>query len=248
MITEQEARADMVRIGRLLYEKDFICASDGNISVRVAPNRILITPSGLHKGFLHDSDMVVVDANGRSIPPYTKHKATSELPMHLEAYRLRPDIHAVVHAHPPITVALSIAEAKLTEYILPEVIVFLGLIPVTDYATPSSDENAQAIRQHIRTHDGLILKRHGSLTVGNSPMQAFMRLETLEQNARMLSRLLAINAEEKATMHPIDTQKLLQMRQKMGLAHVGETAVFTRHIIRQLVRQTLEKQLNKWTN
>ncbi|GAB4268953.1 MAG: hypothetical protein Kow0080_12180 [Candidatus Promineifilaceae bacterium] len=226
--TEQQLREELVRIGQLMYQKGFIAASDGNVSVRLDAERVLITPSGLHKGLLEPDDLVVVDMEGRMLG-YGRHRSrqlrpTSELPMHLEAYRLRPDINAVVHAHPPIAVALSIAGIPLNDCLLPEVIVFLGLIPTTAYATPSSEENVRAIREFIVNHDGLVLQRHGSLTVGKDPMQAFMRLETLEQQARMRFMLAQLGAYN--PMPPEEIRKLLAMRVKMGLAHPGEEGMF----------------------
>lgn len=226
-LLEAEQRREIVQVGRLMYQKGFIAASDGNISVRLAPGRILITPSGLHKGFLEPGHLLIVDEDGRQVeaaPADRTLKATSELPMHLEAYRQRPDITAVVHAHPPITVALSIAGIPMADCLLPEVIVFLGLIPTTQYATPSSEENVRAIREFIANHDALVLQRHGSLTVGDSPMQGFMRLETMEQNARiafMLAQLGVHNPLEAA-----EVRKLLQQREQMGLSHPGEAEAF----------------------
>jgi L-fuculose-phosphate aldolase len=230
---ETNLRLEIVQVCHLLYQKDFICASDGNVSARLGPDRFLITPSGLHKGLITTEQIVVVDGNGRSLnpTPANRHlKPTSELPMHLEAYRLREDITAVVHAHPPTAVALSIAEIDLAPYLLPEVIVFLGRIPTTDYATPSSPENAAAIRPFITHHDGLVLKRHGALTVGQSPLQAFMRLETLEQQARILFKLHQLGqhplGHNYSPMPAEDVAKLLKMRQEMGLMHEGEMETF----------------------
>lgn len=221
-------RNEIVRVGRLMYEKGFIAASDGNISARLDDRRLLITPSGLHKGLMEPDQLLIVDNDGRRIGPSTaanrQLKATSELPMHLEAYRQRPDIRAVVHAHPPITVALSIAGVSLADCLLPEVIVFLGIIPTTAYATPSSEENVRAIRQLIANHDALVLQRHGSLTVGDSPMQAFMRLETVEQNSRIAFMLQQLGAS-----HPLpaeEVEKLLRQRREMGLSRPGEAAEF----------------------
>lgn len=224
----QLLRQEIVRVGRLMYEKGFIAASDGNISARLDDRRLLITPSGLHKGLLGPDQLLVIDYDGRKVGPSTaanrKLKPTSELPMHLEAYRQRPDIEAVVHAHPPTTVALSIAGVPLSECLLPEVIVFLGIIPTTAYATPASKENVGAIRQLIGNHDALVLQRHGSLTVGDSPMQAFMRLETVEQNSR-----IAFMLRQLGVSHPLpaaEVSKLLRQRQEMGLSRPGELAEF----------------------
>lgn len=225
---EQQLRQDIVRVGQLMYKKGFISASDGNISARIGLGRILITPSGLHKGFLQPDQLLIVDEEGWRVGPSTaasrKLEPTSELPMHLEAYRQRPDIGAVVHAHPPITIALSIAGIPLADCLLPEVIVFLGLIPTSQYATPSSEENVHAIRQLIANHDAIVLQRHGSLTVGDDPIQGFMRLETVEQNARiafMLAQLGAYNP-----LPPEEVSKLLEQREEMGLSRPGEAAEF----------------------
>jgi L-fuculose-phosphate aldolase len=225
---EYQLRQEIVQIGRLMYEKGFICASDGNISARLEPDRLLITPSGLHKGLLEPDQLLIVDEDGQRVAGgigANRHlKPTSELPMHLEAYPQRPEIEAVVHAHPPITVALSIAGIPMAECLLPEVIVFLGLIPTTQYATPSSVENVQAIRDLIISHDAIILQRHGSITVGESPMQAFMRLETVEQNARIGFMLAQLGIHNPLPAEEV--RKLLRQRQEMGLSRPGETAEF----------------------
>ena len=221
-------RQEIVRVGQLMYEKGMICASDGNISARLGPDRILITPSGLHKGMLSPEDMVIVDPDGKMVGPVgarqRRLKPTSELPMHLEALRQRPDIQAVVHAHPPITVALSIAGIPMADCILPEVIVFLGLIPTSEYATPSSEENVRAIKDLIGQHDAMVLQRHGSLTVGDSPMQAFMRLETMEQNARIGFMLAQLGVRN--PLPPAEVQKLLAQREQMGLLRPHENTAF----------------------
>jgi hypothetical protein len=144
--------------------------------------------------------------------------------MHLEAYQQRSDIKAVVHAHPPITIALTIAGVSLSTCLLPEVIVFLGLIPTSKYATPSSRENIAAIRELIRGHDAIVLQRHGSLTVGENPMQAFMRLETVEQNARIAFMLAQLGVRN--PLRPEEVKKLLKQREAMGLSHPGEAGQF----------------------
>jgi L-fuculose-phosphate aldolase len=227
-VSEYQLRQQIVRVGQLLYDKGFISASDGNISARMAPGRILITPSGLHKGFLEPDDLLFIDEEGKRVGVSTttnrKLKPTSELPMHLETYRLRPDIDAIVHAHPPITIALSIAGIPLGDCLLPEVIVTLGLIPTTEYATPASEESVRAIREFIENHDALVLQRHGTVTVGSDPMQAFMRLETVEQNARIVYMLAQLGISN--PLAPEEISKLLKQRQEMGLSRPGDAAEF----------------------
>lgn len=225
---DYQMRQEMVRICHLMYEKGFISASDGNVSARLSPGRLLITPSGLHKGFVQPEQLLLINEAGEPIGPRTaanrQLRPTSELPMHLEAYHQRPDIGAVVHAHPTTTIALSIAGVSLTDCLIPEAIVMLGIIPTTEYATPSSMENQEAIRNLIAYHDALVLQRHGSLTVGKDPMHAFMRLETLEQTARIALVLAQLGVHN--PLDPEEVVKLMRMREEMGLARPGEAEAF----------------------
>jgi L-fuculose-phosphate aldolase len=226
--TEQVWREEIVRVCRLLHEKGYVVATDGNVSVRLSKNRILSTPSGFSKGFLSPEQLVVTDLEGKKIPslePASRDlKPTSELLMHLEAYRQRPDIGAVIHAHPPICVALSIAGISLAKCLLPEVVVTLGLIPTAEYATPSSAEGPGAIRDLIANHDALIIQRHGTLTVGKDPFDAYLKLEKVEHLAHVTSILRQLGRE--TPLPPAEVAKLLQMRREKGLAIEGEEEDF----------------------
>jgi len=224
---ERHLRAEIVRIGQLMHARGLLCGFEGNLSARLDDERLLMTPSGLHKGLMREEQLLVVDLAGRVVVASEATRGlrpTSELPMHLEAYRRRPDVRAVVHAHPPITVALSIAGVPMDTPLLPEVIVLLGLIPTTDYAMSSSDEGAAAIRQLIAGHDAIILQRHGTLTVGATLTAAFMRLETVEQNARIHFMLAQLGADNPLAAHEV--RKLLQLRRAMGLERAGDAAAF----------------------
>ncbi len=210
---ERELRLHIVDICRRMYEKDFVAAGDGNVSVKLTPDRFLTTPSGLHKGYLRTDQLVIVDAAGNKISGSLS--PSSETPMHLCAYQKRPDIGAVIHAHPPISTAFSIAGISLAQCILPEVILSLGSIPTTDYATPTTNEGADVIQKFIRDYDALILKRHGSLTVGANLEAAYMKLERIEHAA-----LVTFYARSLGHAPPLSRQqvgKLLKARQKMGL-------------------------------
>jgi L-fuculose-phosphate aldolase len=225
--TERQLREEIVRIGRIMYEKGYISSVEGNLSIRIAPDRILITPSGLHKGFLEPDHILVVDADGKRVGGYGQgrhFRPTSELPMHLEAYKQRPDISAIVHAHPKNAIVLSIAGIPIADCLIPEVIVLLGLIPTAPYSTPSSDENAFAIRTLIRNHDAVMLARHGSLTVGNDLMEAFIRLETLENSAEIGLKLAQLGVHN--PLPSAEIRKLLEQRQHLGLARPGESLEF----------------------
>jgi L-fuculose-phosphate aldolase len=229
--TERTWREDIIRVCRLLHERGYITATDGNVSVRLSKNRILATPSGFSKGFLTAEQLVVTDLEGKKVPSYyydepasRDMKPTSELPMHLEAYRQRPDIGAVIHAHPPICVALSIAGISLAKCLLPEVVVTLGLIPTTEYATPSSVEGPGAIKDLIANHDALIIQRHGTLTVGQDPFDAYLKLEKVEHLAHITMLLRQLGRD--VPLPPAEVTKLLQMRREKGLAREGEEEDF----------------------
>ena len=226
--TEQAWREEIVRVCRLLHEKGYAVATDGNVSVRLSKNRILSTPSGFSKGFLAPEQLVVTDLEGRKIPSHEpasrELEPTSELLMHLEAYRQRPDIGAVIHAHPPICVALSIAGISLARCLLPEVVVTLGLIPTAEYATPASAEGPGAIRDLIAKHDALIIQRHGTLTVGKDPFDAYLKLEKVEHLAHVTLILRQLGRE--TPLSPAEVAKLLRMRREKGLAREGEEEDF----------------------
>lgn len=226
--TERQLREEIVRIGKLLYDRGLIVATDGNISARLDDRRILATPSGLCKGLMTVDQLIIVDMDGKRIGPTTPANRdltpTSEMRMHLEAYKRRPDVHAVVHAHPPTVVAASIAGLDLTQCLIPEVIVMLGLIPTTNYATPSSEENALAIQELITGHDAIILQRHGTLVVGQSPTDAFLKTETVDQMARV-SMMLEVLGKGNA-LSPDQVSKLITQRQNLGLSRAGDEGDF----------------------
>lgn len=229
VVRESALRQEIIEVGRLMYDKDLIVGVDGNISARLGDDRLLITPSGLPKGQLRPEQLLIVDLDGVPVrylnPQSHSLKPTSELPMHLEVYRQRPDVRAIVHAHPPLSVALSIAGIPMSLAMLPEVILVLGRIPTAPYSLPSSEENATAIRTLISNHDAIILERHGSLTVGDSPMQAFIRLESVEQNARILFILAQLGGGDPLAagteLDSAELARLIALRQKMGLGNRG---------------------------
>ena len=229
--TEQHLRREIVRVGKLMYDKGLIVATDGNVSARLDANRILATPSGLCKGFMEPEQLIVVDLDGNRIGPTNPAnrslKPTTEMLMHLEAYRRRPDIGGVVHAHPPTTVALSIAGVDLAQCMIPEAIVTLGVIPTTQYATPSSEENVRAIRELIAGHDAIVLQRHGTLTVGRDPFDAFLKAETVEQMSRVvfMTRLLGASP----ALDPAEVEKLIAQRGALGLSRSADEGDFCVH-------------------
>lgn len=217
-------RAEIVRVGQMMHARELVDGSAGNISARLGPDRLLTTPSGLAKGSLAPEQLIIVDMQGQLVEAGPGLTPTSELLMHLEAYRRRPDIAGVVHAHPLTAIALSVAGISLAECVIPEAIVFLGLVPTTPYATPSSIENQHAISELIVGHDAILLAYHGTLTVGRSVTEAYLRLETIEHTAKIiaLARLLGGGP----TLPPDQVAKLLQTRQDWGFSRPGDLEEF----------------------
>ena len=167
----QKEKDQLVTICRLLSEKGFVAATDGNVSVRLPENRILITPSGVNKRFVESNQFIITDIEGKLIDGETK--PSSEIQMHLTVYRQRQDIHAVVHAHPPYCVAFSIAGISLETPYLPEVVLTLGKIPTAEYATPTTKDVAESVKELIKEYDAIILERHGTVTLGKDIYQAY---------------------------------------------------------------------------
>jgi len=221
---ETDLRAEIVRIGRLMHAQELVDGTSGNISARLGPDRVITTPSGLAKGFLEPDQLIVVNLRGEVVQAAPGLRPTSELLMHLEAYRRRPDVNGVVHAHPVTAVALSIAGVSLAECVVPEAVVVLGLVPTTPYANPASEENQRAIAEIIVSHDALVLQYHGSLTVGVDVNEAYLRLETLEHTAKIiaLTRLLGGGP----ALPPDQVSKLLSARQSGGFARPNDAEEF----------------------
>src|SRR6188472_3602181 len=176
MKAEEQARADIVEVGRRLWERGYVASNDGNISVRLDESRLMTTPKNVSKGFMTPDMMVVTDLDGKIISG--ERDPSSELKMHLEVYRNRPDARAVVHAHPPTATGFAVAGIPLDRAVLAEVITTLGSVPIADYATPSTKELPEAVRKYIKAHDGLLLANHGALTVGRDLFGAYYKMET----------------------------------------------------------------------
>jgi L-fuculose-phosphate aldolase len=183
MSAQQQLKQDIVRICRMLHRKNYLAATDGNVSVRLT-DRVLVTPSGVHKGLMEPDQVITVDLEGSVIAGAGK--PSSEIQMHLLAYRLRPDVHAVVHAHLPYATSCTLAGISLLEPILPEVVITLGGIPTAPYATPGTAEVPAAIRDFIQEFDAILLARHGAMTVGRDVTDAYNKMEKLEHTARVV--------------------------------------------------------------
>ncbi|MBI4925512.1 MAG: class II aldolase/adducin family protein [Bdellovibrio sp.] len=209
----REIKKELVEICHIMHQKGFISATDGNLSVKISSNRILITASGINKGFMKESDIITIDTDGKPIG--TSLKPSSEMRMHLIAYKLREDVKAVIHAHPTACTACSVAEVSLAKCILPEVVMTLGMIPTAGYATPGTGEIADIIGNLIKNYDAMILDRHGTLTLGKDLVTAYNHLEKMEYvaNVTLFARQLGTEKflEEK------EVNRLITMGKKLGL-------------------------------
>jgi L-fuculose-phosphate aldolase len=210
---ESALRADIVEVGRRMYARGYTASNDGNISVRVGPDRLLMTPRSVCKGFMTPDMMCVTDLDGRKLQG--DRDPSSEMLMHLEVYRQRPEVQAVVHAHPPTATGFAVAGIPLDRAVLAEVLTTLGSIPIAEYATPSTSELPEAVRRYIKAHDGMLLANHGALTVGTDVYSAYFKMETIEHFARisLVARLLGrehlISREE--------VNRLQQLRGSYGI-------------------------------
>lgn len=214
---EARLREEIVEAGRRMYAQGFAAGSDGNLSARLDGERILMTPSGFSKGFLHPEQLLVINLAGEvqsSFHPMRRGlRPSTEMNMHLEAYRQRADVQAVIHAHPPMGIACTVAGVSLATCVLPEVIYHLVSIPTAPYATPGTPEGAESVRELVRHHDAMLLDHHGSLTLGDSPTMALMRLEWVEQAAKVMLAAHSATGGTVRDLPPERVERLLAIRQ-----------------------------------
>lgn len=176
-------RHDIVTVCKRLYHRGLIVGTEGNVSVRVGADRVCITPSGCHKGFLSPSDLLLIDLDGRVC--FGPGQPSSETPMHVMLYRRRADVHAVVHAHPPIATALTVAGYDLVTTLLPETVVALGDVPTVPYEMPTTWAFAETVSNAMPHATAALLANHGSVAVGPSLQDAFNIMETVERAAQI---------------------------------------------------------------
>src|ERR1700712_961621 len=184
---EDELRRDLVRFSKWLYRLGFMPGTSGNLSARLDDERLLVTPTGVSKYLLKSSDMVVVDLDGRQLAG--SRKVTSEVSMHLAVYRLRGDVEAVIHSHPPLATAFACSGRALDEMLCQEAVMTLGVVPLAKYATTGTDEVAASLLPFISRHDAVLMANHGAVSYGPTLLEAFMKMETLEHLAHV--RLIA---------------------------------------------------------
>lgn len=206
--SEQEHRTDICAVGRWIHDRGYVASTDGNVSVRLGPDRILMTPTCMSKGMMTPDDLVIIDLEGRRVSGLRK--PSSELAMHLLIYRLRPDVNAVCHAHPPTATGYAAAGIALDKPILCELVIGLGTIPVARYGTPGTAELSAAMEPLVQGHDAILMANHGVVTQGADLLTAFLRMETTEHFARvaLVTELLG----KQVVLSGGDVEKLVAVR------------------------------------
>ena len=187
-----------------VYEKGFVAATDGNLSLRIDDNRFLITPSGKSKGELKPQDILTIDANQNILEG--SGRVTTEAKIHLLVYRERKEINSVIHCHPVHATAIAMTENLFDKPYLPEVLLILGKVPLCNYGTPSTNELPESMQPHIKNSNVFLLQNHGAVTIGNSIKQAYLRMEKLEQASQIL-----ITAKQIGKIHQIPKEKVEQL-------------------------------------
>lgn len=219
-----KTRAEIVRVCRRLYERGLIAGSDGNVSVRAGPDRVVATPSGMSKGELTASDLVEITLDGE--PRHGTRVPSSEILMHLRIYARRPDVSAVVHAHPPTATAFAVAGEPIMDAVLPEVILQMGTVALVPYATPGTRALPDLMEPFLAGHDAFLLANHGATTVGPTLSVAHQRMESLEHAARILlgARMLG----RVTTLSEENVRELRARRELYESEHAGARAPASR--------------------
>lgn len=215
MQNEFEIKKLMCEIGRRVYNRGMVAANDGNFSVKLNDNEFLCTPTGASKGFMTPEYICKVDANGNVLQANGNFRPSSEIKMHMRVYEKRPDVNAVVHAHPSYATSFAIAGIPLTQPIMPEAVIALGCVPIAKYGTPSTMEIPDAVEEYLPYFDQVLLENHGALTWGTDLMNAYMKMESVEFYAELLYKSRVLGGPKEFNKEQIE--KLYEIRRKMGL-------------------------------
>lgn len=210
--SERELRQDIVDIGRLVYQKGWVAANDGNISIRLDADRILATPTRISKGMMHVDDLIIVDKRGSKLEG--NRECTSEILMHCSIYNLRPDVQSVVHAHPPTATGFATAGRPLNLALLPEVVIGLGYVPLAAYGLPGTPALTEALLPYIPKYDAIMMGNHGVVSYGADVYKAFFNMETVELFARITFVAEMLGGATVLPKEEVD--KLLDSRARYG--------------------------------
>jgi L-fuculose-phosphate aldolase len=214
MKSERQHREEIVRFGRMLHDRGYIAATDGNLSVRLDHETVLSTPTGMSKGMLEPEDLVVVDMKGKRVTG--RRQVSSEIGMHLLIYSHRPDAHGIVHAHPPTATGYAAAGLPLNQALVSEIVLSLGCIPLARYATPGTPELVQVLEPLVPQYDAILMANHGVVTYGDDLAWAYMKMETVEHFAQIALVTHLLGRQQLLTQDEVS--KLVDARARYGLS------------------------------
>lgn len=214
-LSYMELREQICDVCHKMWQKGWVAANDGNVSVKLEDGTFLATPTGMSKSFIIPEKLVHIDMEGNILEAEEGCRPSSEIKMHLRCYREREDVGAVLHAHPPVATGFAVANKPLDEYSMIETVIALGSVPVTPYGTPSTYEVPEAIAPYLGEHDAVLLQNHGALTVGADVITAYYRMETLELFAQISLNAHMLGGAKEISRENID--RLISMREGYGV-------------------------------
>lgn len=215
MDKELQLKQQICDIGKRIYDRNMAAANDGNISVKLNENEWLCTPTGVSKGFMTPDFICKVDASGNVVEFNGNYRPSSEIKMHMRVYEKRPDVTAVVHAHPAYATSFAIAGIPLTQPIMPEAVIYLGCVPIAEYGLPSTMEIPDSLEKYLAHYDAVLLENHGALTWGSDLVNAYHKMESLEFYAELLYRAKMLGGPKEFDKKEV--VRLYELRKQMGL-------------------------------
>jgi hypothetical protein len=214
-MNEQELKDQICDVCHKMWQLGWVAANDGNVTVKLPDGNFFATPTGISKSFITPEKLVRIDKEGNILEANEGYRPSSEIKMHMRCYQDRPDVGAVVHAHPPTATGFAVAHVHLDRYDMIETVVSLGLIPITPYGTPSTYEVPEAIAPYIQEHDAVLLENHGALTLGANLIDAYYKMETLELFAKINLVAYQLGGPKEISRENIDT--LIKLRSYYGV-------------------------------
>lgn len=211
----KKIKDDIIEIGKRIWTRGYVAANDGNISVKINDEEILTTATGISKGFMTEEMIILCDIDGNVKEQNGKYRPSSEVKMHLEVYKERPDIKSVVHAHPPYATSFAVAGIPLNKCVLPEAIIVLGAVPLAPYGLPSTMEIPEKIKPFLQKSDAILLENHGALTLGSDLFSAYHKMETLEHTANIVWK--AIQLGNVNVLPEAERDRLMTLRERFNL-------------------------------
>ena len=215
MKSELEIKQEMCAIGKRVYDRGLVASNDGNFSVKLNDNEFLCTPTGVSKGFMTPEYICKVDANGNVLEANEGFRPSSEIKMHLRIYQKRPDVNAVVHAHPLYATTFAIAGQPLMDPIMPEAVLFLGGVPLAKYGTPGTMEVPDSVEPFLDQYDAVLLENHGALSYADTLLSAYHKMESVEFYAQLLYQTKMVGGPQILPQKRVE--QLYEIRRNMGL-------------------------------